>query len=133
METTRKHRSPLPCQERLELDMGYGGIHYSFFKHRISERLLCLNRILPSNCHYVRMGRDGFANVQGNCGTPSCIQHMVFDHLKGLPITLTVRLLTHVHCKPTQFFFHAFTATMSYSLQTSFNSVMKDWAHKYNV
>ncbi len=86
METTRKHRSPLPSRERLELDMGY-----SFFKHRISERLLCLNRILPSNCHYVRMGRDGFANVQGNCGTPSCIQHMVFDYLQGLPITLISR------------------------------------------
>ncbi len=27
----------------------------------------------------------------------------------------TVRLLTHVHCKPTHFLFHSFIATMSYS------------------
>ncbi len=45
----------------------------------------------------------------------------------------TVRLLTHVLCKPTHFFFHLFIATMSYSLQTSFYSVMKDWADKYHV
>ncbi len=45
----------------------------------------------------------------------------------------TVRLLTHVLCKPTHFFFHSFIATMSYSLQTTFNSVMKDWADKYHV
>ncbi len=38
----------------------------------------------------------------------------------------TVRLLTQVHCKTTNFFFHSFTAAMSYSLQASFNSVMKD-------
>ncbi len=44
----------------------------------------------------------------------------------------TVRLLTHVHCKPTHFFFHSFIATMSYSLQTSFTSVMKDWADIYH-
>ncbi len=45
----------------------------------------------------------------------------------------TVRLLTHVLCKPTHFFFHSFIATRSYSLQTSFNSVLKDWADKYHV
>ncbi len=45
----------------------------------------------------------------------------------------TVRLLTHVLCKPTHFFFHSFIATISYSLQTSFNSLMKDWADKYHV
>ncbi len=45
----------------------------------------------------------------------------------------TVRLLTHVLCKPTHFFFHSFIATMSYSLQTSFNSQMKDWADKYHA
>ncbi len=45
----------------------------------------------------------------------------------------TVRLLTHVLCKPTHFFFHSFIATMPYSLQTSFNSLMKDWADKYHV
>ncbi len=45
----------------------------------------------------------------------------------------TVRLLTHAHCKPTHLFFHSFIATMSYPLQTSFNSVMKDWADKYHV
>ncbi len=32
----------------------------------------------------------------------------------------TVRLLTHVLCKLTLFFFNSFIATMSYSLQTSF-------------
>ncbi len=48
-------------------------------------------------------------------------------------VLLTVRLLTHVLCKPTHFFFHSFIATMSYSLQTSFNSVMKDRAEKYHV
>ncbi len=35
-------------------------------------------------------------------------------------ITTTVRLLTHVLCKTTHFFFHSFIATMSYSLQISF-------------
>ncbi len=43
----------------------------------------------------------------------------------------TVRLLTNVHCKPTHFFFHSFIANMSYSLQTSFKSVIKDWADKW--
>ncbi len=42
--------------------------------------------------------------------------------------TNTVRLLTHVLCKPTHFFFHSFIATKSYYLQTSFISVMEDWA-----
>ncbi len=51
----------------------------------------------------------------------------------GTESLYTVRLLTHVLCKPTHFFFHSFKATMSYSLQTSFNSVMKDWADKYHV
>ncbi len=63
-------------------------------------------------------------------------------HLQGLshqsappvrPIFKLMRLLTHVLCKPTKFFFHSFKATMSYSLQTSFNSLMKDWADKYHV
>ncbi len=45
----------------------------------------------------------------------------------------TVRLLTHVLCKPTHFFFLSFIAAISYSPQTSFNSVMKDWADKYHV
>ncbi len=45
----------------------------------------------------------------------------------------TVRLLTHVLCKPTHFFFHSSIATMSYSLPTSFNSLIKDWADKYHV
>ncbi len=45
----------------------------------------------------------------------------------------TVRLLTHVLCKLTHFFFHSFIATMSYSLQTSLNSLMKDWTDKYHV
>ncbi len=45
----------------------------------------------------------------------------------------TVRLLTHVHCKPTHFFFPSFIATMAYSLQTSFDSVMKDWADKFHL
>ncbi len=45
----------------------------------------------------------------------------------------TVRLLTHVLCKPTHFFFHSFIATMSYPLQVRLNSVVKDWADKYHV
>ncbi len=45
----------------------------------------------------------------------------------------TVRLLTHVLCKPTHFFFHSFKATMSFSLQTNFNSVMKDWTDKFHA
>ncbi len=44
----------------------------------------------------------------------------------------TVRLQTHVLCKPTHFFF-TFIATISYFLQTSFNSIMKHWADKYRV
>ncbi len=48
-------------------------------------------------------------------------------------IPITVRLLTHVLSKPTHFFFHSFIATISYSLQTSFSSVMKDRADKYPV
>ncbi len=40
----------------------------------------------------------------------------------------TVRLLTHVHCKPTYFVFHSFKADMPYSLQTNFVRVIKDWA-----
>ncbi len=44
-----------------------------------------------------------------------------------------MRLLTHVLCKPTHFFFHSFIPTMSYSLQTSFNSVMKDWTDKFHA
>ncbi len=48
-------------------------------------------------------------------------------------IVPTVRLLTHVLCKPTHFFFHSFIATMSYCFQTSFISVMKAWADKYHV
>ncbi len=44
-----------------------------------------------------------------------------------------MRLLTHVHCKPTHFIFHSFIATMSYSLQTTFNSFTKDWADKCHV
>ncbi len=55
-------------------------------------------------------------------------------HLEARPWCLiTVRLLTHVLCKPTHFFFPSFIATISYSLQTSFNSLMKDWADKYHV
>ncbi len=52
---------------------------------------------------------------------------------KGPNAYYTVRLLTHVLCKPTHFCFHSFIATMSYSLQTSFSYVMKDWADKYHV
>ncbi len=50
-----------------------------------------------------------------------------------LPPAPTVRLLAHVHCKPTHFFFHSFIATISYSLKTSSYSVMKDWADEYHV
>ncbi len=49
-------------------------------------------------------------------------------HQGALPHT--VRLLTHVLCKPTHFFFQLFRATTSNSLQTRFNRVMKDWPDK---
>ncbi len=58
-------------------------------------------------------------------------RHLVWP--KNFYSTCTVRLLTHVLCKPTHFFFHSFIATMSYSLQTSFNSLLKDWADKYHA
>ncbi len=45
-------------------------------------------------------------------------------HLEGQPLRFNPLP------KPTHFFFHSFIATMSYSLQTSFNSVMKDRADK---
>ncbi len=48
-------------------------------------------------------------------------------------VPITVRLLTHVLCKPPHFFFHSFIDTMSYSPQISFNSAMKDWVDKYHV
>ncbi len=56
-------------------------------------------------------------------------QGKMLVHLQGS----TVRLLTHVLCKPTHFFFHLFIATMSYSLQTSFISVMEGWADKFHA
>ncbi len=49
------------------------------------------------------------------------------------PITSTVRLLTHVRCKPTHFFFNSLIPTMSNSIQTSLDNNMKDWADKYHV
>ncbi len=58
------------------------------------------------------------------------------DVLSGggvLGLRYTVRLQTHVLCKPTHFFFQSFIATMSNSLQTSFNSVMIDLSDKYHV
>ncbi len=51
----------------------------------------------------------------------------------GRHLYCTVRLLTHVLCKPTHFFFHSFMADMSYFLQTNFSSVMKDRSDKYHV
>ncbi len=48
-------------------------------------------------------------------------------------VVCTVRLLTHVLCKPTHFLFHSFIAVMSYSLQTRFGIVTTDWADKYHV
>ncbi len=45
----------------------------------------------------------------------------------------TVRLLTHVLCKPPLFFFQLFIPTKSDSLQTNISSAMKDWADKYHV
>ncbi len=61
----------------------------------------------------------------------SIIDQRIFWQSNGL--AFTVRLLTHVLCKPTHFFFHSFIATMSSSLQTSFNSVMNNWIHKFYV
>ncbi len=62
----------------------------------------------------------------------SCFITMSFT-LKQHMLRCTVRLLTHVLCKPTHFFFDSFIAIMSYYLQTSLNSLMKDWADKYHV
>ncbi len=69
-----------------------------------------------------------------SCGVPTNVNA---NHFISVSVTAvsrrTVRLLTHVLCKPTHFFFHSFRATMSYSLQTSFNSVIKGWADKFHV
>ncbi len=55
-------------------------------------------------------------------------------NLVKLSITLlTVRLLTHVLCKLTHFFFQLFIATISNSLYISINRVMKDWHDKYHA
>ncbi len=59
--------------------------------------------------------------------------HMIRWSGHALVILYTVRLLTHVLCKPTHFFFHLFIATMFYCPQTSFISVMNGWADKYHV
>ncbi len=48
-------------------------------------------------------------------------------------VSIPVRLLTHVLCKPKHFFLQLFIATISNYLQTSFNSVMNDWPDKYHV
>ncbi len=45
----------------------------------------------------------------------------------------TVHLLTHVLCKPTNFFSRLFTATKSICLQIRFNRVKKDLPDKYHV
>ncbi len=50
-----------------------------------------------------------------------------------LVIVTTVRLLTHVLCKTSHFFFQSCITTMSNSRQASFNNVMKDWPDKYHV
>ncbi len=52
---------------------------------------------------------------------------------KNLFVIHPVRLLTNVLWKPTRFFYQLFIATLSNSLQTSFNSVLKDWPDKYHV
>ncbi len=57
----------------------------------------------------------------------------LYEAAVNLSLHHTMRLLTHVLCKPTHFFFPSFIATMLYFFQTSFNSVMKDWADKYDV
>ncbi len=55
--------------------------------------------------------------------------HMWYFYEKHVrDVSVTVRLLTHVLCKPPLFFFQLFIATMSDSLQSNFSSVMKDWA-----
>ncbi len=72
----------------------------------------------------------------GNLQNVSTLLNRAFSnafHSLAAVKTCTVRWLTHVLCKPTQFFFHSFIATMPYSLQTSFYSVMKDWADKYHA
>ncbi len=56
-----------------------------------------------------------------------------WTYLTQLHCVITVHLLTHVLGKPTHFFFYSFIFIMSYSLQTSFGSFMKDWPDKYHV
>ncbi len=48
-------------------------------------------------------------------------------------VNSTVRLLTHVLCKPTHSFFKLFIATMYNSLQTSFSRFMKNWPNMGHV
>ncbi len=56
---------------------------------------------------------------------PSYIHRTTYEAYKRRGRQYTVRLRTHVLHKPTHFFFHSFIATISYSLQTSFNSLIK--------
>ncbi len=87
------------------------------FPHALEERL---NK-------YIFQAQGPQTSMKGERSYESCSRVLI----AYLPIT--VRLLTHVLCKPTHFFFHSFIATVSYSLQTSFNSLMKDGVDKYHV
>ncbi len=88
-----------------------------FFQHHVLQSVLA--------CFYIPL----IALVEVNMNGKKTIHTLC----KFYWPTDTVRLLTHVHCKPTHFFFPSFIAKISYSLQTSFNSLMKDWADKYHV
>ncbi len=72
--------------------------------------------------HPYRVGSAG-EQYSSSRDTPLMVNH----------VSYTVRLLTHVPCKPTHFFVHSFVATMSYSLQTSFYSGKEDWTDKFHV
>ncbi len=79
-------------------------------------------------CHLILCGIGNVLLLVALCWT-NCLA----NKCSRVALCGTVRLLTYVLCKTTHFFFLSFIVAISYSLQTSFNSVMIDWADKYHV
>ncbi len=79
-----------------------------------------LNRVSPHSLSLLGLQN----NVTYNTRLHSKLDHLfanckdIFKARKHAPLSTsdhnTVRLLTHVRCKPTHFFFHSFIATMPY-------------------
>ncbi len=99
-------------------------------------------KAVGADCKFRRVGLTHTDNCPNNVNALSISTNKMFIcihwYLLELPKPrqwphVTVHLLTHVHCKPTHFVFYPFKADMSYSLQTNFVSVMKDWADKYPI